>query len=362
MKKILLIADSNMSLSGVPVVFMSIVKKLHQKYTFDIIVLKDNDMYFEKEFLSYGGKIFKFNCPKPDNFIKKFFWLTTVYYKKVKSFLEEKVKLDEYIAIHSFHEGFSYPFLKEAKKAGIQKRILHICSAKSAYPQKKTFSQIMFDWYQKKAMKNCSNIVFPSQQSLKMKDYKNKGSVLYSEIEEAKIIECSHNNLVLSQIGTFSLRKNQLFSLEVIKKIKNEFPEVILNVVGSEIEKGYFQQMKDYIDANNLQKNIKFLGSKVDRIKLDEETSYVLYPSTMESFGLVLVESQACGIHCFANSGIPHDADMGNTDFIDLNIDLWADKIINYFKENGNSRRKPINMDRFSSEQFEATLNLLYKC
>ena len=42
MKKILLIADSNMSLSGVPVVYMSIVRQLHSEYTFDIIVLKDN--------------------------------------------------------------------------------------------------------------------------------------------------------------------------------------------------------------------------------------------------------------------------------------------------------------------------------
>ena len=363
MKKVLLIADSNMSLSGVPVVFMSIVKQLKNDYQFDIIVLKDNDMYFEKEFLSYGGKIFRFNCPKPDNFAKKFFWLTTKYYKKVKFFLKRNIVLKEYSAIHSFHEGFSYPFLKEANKAGIKRRILHICSAKSAYPQKKTFSQFMFNWYQRKAMKYCTNIAFVSQKSLELNNYKNKGVVLYNIYDESKfgeIVECEHNNLVLTQIATFSFRKNQLFSLAVISKIKNEYPDVAFNIVGSEIEEGYLQKMKQYIEENNLQNNVRFLGNKVDRNELNKETSCMLYPSTMESFGLVLIESQSCGIHCFANKSIPNDADMGNTDFIELDVDTWANKIIKYFKENGNNRKKPINKDKFSIHQFINSLKSLY--
>ena len=363
MKRVLLVADSNMSLSGVPVVFMSIVKQLSNEYQFDIVVLKDNDMYFEKEFLSYGGKVFRFNCPKPDNMFKKFVWLTARYYKAVKAFLHKEIDLKQYVAIHSFHEGFSYPFLKEAKKVGISKRILHICSAKSAYPKAKSLSQSMFDWYQKKAMKLCTNVVFVSQKALQLNNYKNKGVVLYNIYDENKfghLTECNHKKLVLTQIATFSSRKNQLFSLAVIKEIKKEIPDVILNIVGYELEDGYLQKMNEYIANNNLLNNIKFLGNKVDRVELNKETSYMLYPSTMESFGLVLIESQACGIHCFANKDIPNDADMGNTDFLELNVDLWAKKIINYFKENCNNRKKPIGMDKFSNNQFKQTLRNLY--
>lgn len=363
-KKVLLVADSNMSLSGVPVVFMSIVRLLSDEYQFDIIVLKDNDMYFEKEFLTYGGKVFRFNCPKPNNFFKKFFWLTTKYYKTVKSFLNKDIDLKQYTAIHSFHEGFSYPFLKEAMRAGVSKRILHICSAKSAYPKDKTFSQLMFDWYQKKAMKCCTNIAFVSQKSLELNNYKDKGVVLYNIYDENKfgeITECTHNNLVLTQIATFSSRKNQLFSLEVTKLIKKSYPNVILNIVGFEIEVGYLQKLKTFIEDNDLQENVIFLGNKADRIELNRQTSYMLYPSTMESFGLVLIESQACGIHCFANKDIPNDADMGNTDFIKLDATLWANSIINHFNKNGNSRKKPANKDKFSSSQFIATLKSLYE-
>lgn len=363
MKKILLIADSNMSLSGVPVVFMSIVKELHSEYLFDIIVLKDNDMYFEKEFLSYGGKVFRYHQNKPEGFFKKMFWLFFRYCGSIKKFIKKNVDLKEYSAIHSFHEGFSYPFIKEAKKAGIKNRILHICSAKSAYPLKKSFSQTMFNWYQKKAKKFCTSIVFVSKKSLELNNYKNKGVVLYNIYDEKKfghITFCNHNDLSLTQIATYSFRKNQLFTLEVVKLLKDEYPNVKLNIVGKELEPGYLEKMQNYINTNNLVDNVVFLGTHVDREELNKETSYIVYPSTMESFGLVLIESQACGVHCFANEDIPNDADMGNVDFIKLDAKLWADKISDYFQNNGNRRKEPINKDKFSVKQFKQTLNKLY--
>lgn len=363
MKKILLIADSNMSLSGVPVVFMSIVRLLSKEYQFDIVVFKDNDMHFEKEFLYYGGKVFRYHFNKPDNFLKKLIWIKLSYYKSVKKFIKDNIKLDEYTAIHSFQEGFSYPFFKEAKKAGIKNRILHICSATSAYPMKKTFSQFIFNKYQKKAKKIVTSIAFVSQKSLELNDYKNRGVVVYNIYDEQKfgqITECAHNNLELTQIGTFSRRKNQLFSLEVINRIKEEIPNVHLNIVGKEMDDGYQEKMNSYIKDNKLESNVSILGTSTDRIELNKRTSYILYPSTMESFGLILIESQASGIHCFANKDIPNDADMGNADFLELNPELWSKSIIDYYNKHKNERKNPSNVDRFSKENFINTIKKLY--
>lgn len=363
MKKILLIADSNMSLSGVPVVFMSIVRLLSKEYQFDIVVFKDNDMYFEKEFLSYGGKVYRYHFHKPDNFIKKLIWIKYSYYKSVKKFIKNNIKLEEYTAIHSFQEDFSYPFLKEAKKAGIKNRILHICSAASAYKIKKRLNRKLLDEYSKKAKKQSTHIAFVSQKSLELNDYKNRGVVVYNIYDEQKfgqITECVHDNLELTQIGTFSSRKNQLFSLEVVKRIKKEIPSVHLNIVGKEMDEGYLEKMNQYIKSNNLQKNVSILGTSTDRIELNKHTSYVLYPSTMESFGLILIESQASGIHCFANKEIPNDADMGNVDFLELNQELWSKSIIDYYRKHKNERKNPSNVDRFSKENFIKTINKLY--
>lgn len=363
MKKVLLIADSNMSLSGVPVVFMSIVKNLHPDYIFDIIVLKDNDMYFEKEFLSFGGKVFRFNCPKPESFFKKLKWLIHDYPKQIHNFCSKTINLTEYVAVHSFQELFSYPFFKEAKKAGIKKLILQICSATSAYPMKKTFSQAIANSYQMKAKILSTTIAFVSEKSLELNDYKNKGVVLYNIYDENKfghIRECKHNNLVLTQIGTFSSRKNQLFSLDLIKKIKTKYPSVILNIIGKEIEPGYLDRMNSFIKENDLDKNVVYYSGSSDRELIDQNTSYYIYPSTMESFGLILIEAQACGIHCFANATMPHDADMGNVDFIKLDVDLWSEKITSYFNAHQNARKQPINKEKFSVSQFVETLEKIY--
>lgn len=363
MKKILLLADSNMSLSGVPVVFMSIVRLLSKEYQFDIVVFKDNDMYFEKEFLSYGGKVFRYNFNKPDNFLKKLIWIKFSYYKSVKKFIKENIKLDEYAAIHSFQEDFSYPFIKEAKKAGIKNRIIHICSAASAYKLKKHLNRKLLDQYKKKTIKQATNIVFVSKQALEMSKHKNKGVILYSVIDTQKynqIIECVHKDLELAQIGTLSSRKNQLFSLKIIKDIKRYIPNIRLNIVGRELEAGYLKKMKDYIHQEGLDANVSFLDASTNQIELYKHTSYVLYPSTMESFGLILIEAQSCGIHCFANKEIPNDADMGNADFLELNPELWSKSIIDYYNKHKNERKNPSNVDRFSKENFINTIKKLY--
>lgn len=364
MKKILLIADSNMSLSGVPVVFMSIVKELHSEYLFDIIVLKDNDMYFEKEFLSYGGKIFRYNFSKPSKTFKKIKWIKYFYFKSVKKFLEDNVNLQDYCVIHSFQEDYSYPFIKLAKKAGINKRIIHINSAVSTYRLKKHFNRRLLDRYQKKAFKECSDIIFVNNQALNISNFKKKGAVVcntYDEKKYNKLIECSHDKLVLTQIGTLSNRKNQLFSLSIMNLIKKKYPDAILKIVGNELEDAYSDKINQFILSNNLGKNVQMLEANTNKEQLYADTSFILLPSTMESFGLVLIESQACGVHCFANEDIPNDADMGNVDFIKLDSKLWAEKISNYFQFYGNKRKEPINKDKFSVEQFKKTLNELYR-
>lgn len=364
MKKVLLIADSNLSLSGVPVVMMSIVKALQPDYSFDIVVLKNNDMYFADEFKSFGGKIFEYHLQKPDNFIKKFFWLLCKYHSSVKKFIRHNIDLENYDVIHTFNEGFSFPFLKLSKNAGIKNRILHICSAASAYPQKKTFSQKIFNWYQKKAMKCSTNIFFVSEQSLRLNNYRNKGVVLYNTFDEKKfdgIQECKHQNLVLTHIATFSGRKNQLFSLEVVKLLTKKYPNIVLNIVGKELEVGYLQKINAFIESNNLQKNINIYSGNVDRVELNKKTSFMLYPSTMESFGLVLIETQSCGIHCFSNENIPHDADMGNVDFLPLDPKVWADSIDECFSKHKNKRKAPIGTERFGVSQFKDTLIKIYR-
>ena len=91
-KKILLVAASDMSLTGVPVVYMSIVRLLNDEFDFDIVVLDTKNMYFKNEFLSYGGQIFKFECPKPNGTFKSLLWALFSFKKKAKHFIKKNLK------------------------------------------------------------------------------------------------------------------------------------------------------------------------------------------------------------------------------------------------------------------------------
>ena len=361
-KRILIIADSNLSNSGVPMVFMSIVRSLKNEFIFDVVITSDDDMFYKDEFLSYGGKIFLFNRKMPKNKLKKMKWLVFDLKKLVKTFCDENIKMENYYALHSFDEMFSSTFFCVAKSKNVKYRIVHICAAFRAYKNKSNLKQYLFEYDRRKTFRLCTSIACSSDSTLKLNNYRKKGITLYRTYNEAQfpgVIECAHSNLVLTQIGTFSSRKNQLFSLEILDIIKKTFPDVVLNIVGKEMEEGYESKMDDFIELHYLKDNVRFLGTSPNRIDLSKATSFIIHPSTMEGSGNVLVESQVCGIHCFASNTLPEGYDLGNVDFLFLDLNLWSEKIIDYFIKNNNSRKAPINAEKFSLNHFKNILHTM---
>lgn len=358
-KRILIIADSDLSNSGVPMVFMSIVRALKNEFVFDVIITNSDDMFYKDEFLSYGGKIYVFNRRTPNRGIRKLLWLLFKLKKLTYRFCNKEIIFNNYYAIHSFDEMFSSYFFRLAKKKGIKYRIVHICAAFRAYNIKKSLKLLMLEHDRRKTFKLCTSIACSSDSTLKYNNYKGKGITLFRTYDEKRfpgIIECLHNDLVLTQIGTFSCRKNQLFSLQLIKEIKKTYPNIILNFVGKEMEEGYEKKMNEYIEKYSLKENIRYLGTNPNREELSRNTSFVIHPSTMEGSGNVLVESQVCGIHCFASNSLPDGYDLGNVHFLELDYLLWSKQILQYFTRYKNKRTEPIGKERFSLTQFKTTL------
>ena len=365
MKKVLLIADSNMSLSGVPVVYMSIVRNFSKKIRFDIIIFNDNDMHFQEEFLSFGGKIFYFDCQKPTPLFKKILWILFKYNHEAKKFIRTRINLKGYNAIHCFRESLSYPFLREAEKANIETRILHFNSASSAYKNSFSLKSLPFDFYRKRSINCCTDLIFVSEDSMKhtASNHNVKKHVIYNtyDLISNDLIYNDSNNLHLIQIGTFSSRKNQYFSLMVLKELLLKYPLAKLYFIGKELERGYLDKMKIFINTNHLENNVVFLPPNTEKKRIFADSSYLIFPSLKESFGLVLLEAQSCGLHCFSSNTIPTDADMGNVTFMELIPKKWADSIGNYFMANKNKRKIPINIDRFSTTAFIKNLENIYK-
>lgn len=358
-RKRMLIIAHNMSPTGVPAVYMSIVRSLNDKYVFDIVLGSDNNTYYQSEFLNYGGSIFVNKAVKPSNIFKKIWWFLFSYNRETNKFIKNNLNFSDYVAVHSFNEIFSYPFFKSAKKSGVKKMVLYLLSASRAYKLKRNFKTLFVEIYRKKALRLCSSIACISKETLKYNNYKNKGIVFYPSIKTSKIgpiVKCQHNRLVLSQIASFSERKNQLFTLEVLRLIKESVSNVKLLFVGQRLGTEYEKKMDDFIICNNLCGNVEFLGPDLEKCKLNEIASYTLYPSTMESFGLVIIDSQTSGIHCFASNTLPDDTDLGNVDYLALDPKVWCNKILRFYQKYGNKRTKPTGIQKFSEENFKETL------
>ena len=362
MKRILLIAHSNMSLSGVPVVYMTIARTLHSEYKFDILLFNNEDMHFEKEFLSFGGSIYIFKQSKPQKH-KSIIIRNIKFTKDLRGFLKNELNVSNYDIIHCFRENNTYSLFKNLKKFGAKKIIYHINSADSAYPRKKGFKSALRKHFQKKAIKISDKVICVSKQVKDNWNYYGNCVVVSNCFDNSyynEIIEKKEDNLSLCQIGTFSSRKNQLFSLEIIKQIISHQTDAKLFLLGKEVEMNYTKKIQEYILNNNLTNNVSFLSPDYNKKELFKMSSYLLFPSTKESFGLVLLEAQACGVHCFASNKIPTDSDLGNVDFIELDSKKWGEMILKYYDTNHNIRKKPTNTQGFTQESFSKQIKTIY--
>lgn len=118
--------------------------------------------------------------------------------------------------------------------------------------------------------------------------------------EEIKTDSNFHNRII--SVGRLTQRKNQL---ELIKAFQ------LLNLEGTELEflgawdEDYKQICDDYIAEHHL-KSISFLGHVDDPWSMITDKDLAVFPSSMETFGLVYVESVLNGIPTILSDNAGH--------------------------------------------------------
>ena len=320
-KNVLIVAYNDLNNSGVPNVIYQIVSAAHNKYNFDIIVFGDNDYYYQK-MINDGIdniKIIKFEDHKPNSrFGKMWFYLHSNPKDRYKKTLE-LLKKRQYVAIHSFKEYDSWPFLKAAKEAGLEKRIIHttvIHSKKGDYLLAKG---------KRLSLKYATEFIGVTEISCESAFPKKNHDVIHFSYndkeynEENGKGELGNDELVLTQVATYSSNKNQLFSLEVIDELRKMHQNVKLKLIGGETEPGYLNQMQSFIKDKNLQNYVELIDGSNGAASHMKHTSFCLLTSFHEGASLVVVESQACGIKVFASSCVSKEMNAGGITYLDLN-------------------------------------------
>lgn len=321
-----------MDRAGAETMLMNLYRHIDRtQVQFDFITFTTQQGDYDEEILALGGSIFPILAKNP---IQRMIKLT--------SFLEQH---SEYRIVHS-HMLLSNAFhLLAAKRAGIQHRISHSHSTNNG---KSGIIANLYESFTIHLNKNlstkkiacgkeaaeylfmtCKN-VWILKNAIDLNKYQSVANIYknyWLNIQES-------NGLKLIQVGRINTVKNHIFSLEIAKILKEKKINFTFFIVGQgNLENLIIKKIEEY----ELHKNVFLLGMRSDIAELMAGADIMLMPSLHEGFPVVLVESQAVGLHSIISSNISNEVDLGLglIDFKPIeNSDLWVNELIVHHKKN----------------------------
>lgn len=338
MKKVLMVSCEGLGRGGVQAVMMNIVRNLKGSFTFDMLLFTNDKRYYDDEFLTYGGKIIR--IPHYNGICKirrklDYYLRGRRLYKKVLKVLKEN---KGYSAIHCHNSFESSLCIKAAKKVNIPIRIVHshTCSTYSNALQKH-----LHKIYQKMIIKySTQRIACTDEAGRALFGKGGMYTTVRNPYDDSRFHFMTYkskdnlNGFSITQIGMYGENKNQLFSIEVLNEIRNSGIEATLNLVGFGDYQKVIQEKVDDLKLNDF---VKMYPADADTPKLLSESSFFLFPSLQEGFGIVLIEAQAVGVKCYVSDTVPRTTNAGGCVYLPLSkgAEYWAKEIISDWKLNG---------------------------
>jgi len=188
-------------------------------------------------------------------------------------------------------------------------------------------------------------------------------------IQDEKLVTIKPKTDQFVYLGRLVFYKNVEIILQAFKTVSNELPDAKLVIAGDGPHKESLQELAKKLAIND---NITFVGyvTPQQKAKLLAESNALLFPSTIEGFGLVILESFQQKRPVLV-SDIPPMSDIVENNKTGLVIDphdekRWADAIIGLIKnplesermgENGNKILKA----KYSQKLFYEKLVKMYK-
>lgn len=361
-KNVLIIASTGLGKTGVPNVIFQVVRVISTFTNVDVVVFNDDD-FCKNKIKELGCNIFRVDLKEPKSKIKRLFYRIFIEKHHTKKMFKKIFKNKKYSCIHSFKEHDSAHIFKLAAKLGIKNRVIH-CN-NEVYRPKNLISRILYDNKKKLIKKYTTKLIGVSMGCCK-KSYPNMDYVvLFNSFDESKYAKQSNSQLnvsklIVTEIGTYSFRKNQLFLINCFEKITKRCPDAELYLVGTEVESGYLQKILNLIKEKSLQKNVFTYDGMQDFSHILDKTLFIALPSLHEAAPIVLIEAQAYGIPCFVSDTITREVNCGGLTYLPLDVDLWANKIIEEYT-NRQSFREQYDVTPFSSKAFNENLTKIYK-
>ncbi len=331
---ILQIPSSGFGIGGVSSVILSILEQLHTRFDFTCLVF-DKQIGAREHIAKRYAQLHRVKwCYAPYAWYRWFvimlrpFTLYWVVYKLCKQ--------NHYQVIHC-HNGYDqWICLLAAKHAGVKIRIAHSHNTKSpaciswmrrAYNR---FAVCVINQYATTRI-GCSK-----QACLDFFGADVSTQTIYNAVDLTKFDIKKHTpfqNKRFIHVGRYTYQKNQEFVLNVFYLLKKQSPDSTLALVGSG---GNKTALENQIKRLHLEDCVQLVDGRTTDVSIQyAQADYMIFPSHYEGFGIVLIEAQAMGIHCFVSESIQPDVDVGLMTFLDLTSGpaKWADVVADYIKQ-----------------------------
>lgn len=318
----------NMRAAGVETFIMNVYRNIDRtRVQFDFLVHSEKKEFYDDEIEKLGGKIYRLTYKDDKNFFK--------YIKDLNDFFSEH---KEYEIVHGHMQSMMPVYLKVAKNHNVKIRIGH--SHNNSY--EKSMKGILLHILSRSS-KKYANIKFAC--SVDSGKYlfgkKTKVEVINNgiEIDKFKFEESKRNkireelklnddDILIGNIGRMEKQKNQMFLVEVFKKLHEENKKYKLIIIG---EGRLENKIKKQISKYQLE-NVTYIKKRIKNVnEYMMAMDMFALPSLYEGLGIVLIEGQASGLKCFTtlNTVAEETNITSNIKYLKLNKNVWKNAILN---------------------------------
>lgn len=333
--RVLIIAGA-MNVGGIENQLMHLLRQADKtKFQIDFTTTKAHPFY-QDEIEALGGRCI--HIPETEG--RRFLRYCRALYRVMKD--------GRYDVVHShelFHSGM---VMLTARLAGIKHRFVHAHNwmegddpkaKKSLY--RRLYNHVMRWLIQRNATDfvACSTLAGKFLYGEKVTEQPNY-HLVFNSVDTAKFIEqydriesgefCDDGWINVIQVGRFTPVKNQLFTAEIAKELKNRGKKIRILCAGN-IGGEYDEQVKAKIKEYGLREQMLLLGVRKDVDVLMRRSSAFLLPSRYEGMPLVLIEAQASGLPCVTADTFSREADfgIGTVEWLNLEdgVTVWADAV-----------------------------------
>ncbi len=320
----------------------------------DVLNLTEKIGFHEEAFAKYG-KVFHIKTLQGENKYSKTF---SLFFNNliIKKKFDEFLKLNKYDVIHSKSMAYSATIMKVAKKHNIPVRVAQ------AHVDKPEHLSPIHRFYYKNCSKtienNATHKLAVSEKAADLMFGKFGGQVIKNptvslkKFDHNKYNPAPHTSINLIQVGTYSKRKNQCFSVEILKELTDMGEDARLIFVGYTFDDlTYFEKVQKNVSDLNLSEKVVFLPKDTDMPQALADSDYMLLPSLREGLPNVALEAQAMGVPVFLTDTIFRNTDCGLCVFLSLEKGpkYWAYEILKYRQEKGVEKVYP-NMEEWDNE------------